>query len=220
MEEVKAHLASTKLEEYQYGTAVYKLLDGEAKEAVRHLDVDKDLKNKLGAEKVIFDALEDRFPDLEEPDQRTEAMTELITFKPKHDEKPGAVAGRFTQVLRKVSKQKMNMGDEMQGWFLLWRLGLDENQVSNILNNTGGSYSLKAVKLALRKLWPSAIPRRAKGAYLTQLDAEVSDVGVAETPGMSSKGTAKELVTSTEPLLLVPRSTPTTRFFVSLATRV
>ena len=152
IDNVKAHLASSRLEEYQYGTAVFKLLDGQAKEAIKHLDVDKDLKNKLGAEQLIFDALEERFLDLEEPDQRTEAMTELITFKPKLDEKPGAVAGRFSNVLRKVAKQKMNMDDEMQGSFFLWRLGLDENQVSNILNQTEGSYSLKRVRLALRKL--------------------------------------------------------------------
>ena len=93
VENAKAHLSSSKLEEYQYGAAIWKLLDGEAKEAIRHLDFDTEVKNKMGAEKVIFDLLEDRFPDLEEPDQRTEAMTELITFKPKHDEKPGAVAG-------------------------------------------------------------------------------------------------------------------------------
>ena len=73
----------------------------------------------MGSEEVIFDCLKEQFPDLEEPDQRTEAMTELITFKPRIDEKPGAVAGRFSNVLRKVAKQKMNMDDEMQGWFFL-----------------------------------------------------------------------------------------------------
>ena len=35
------------------------VLDGEAKECVKHLSLDNDLKNKVGSEQLIFDALED-----------------------------------------------------------------------------------------------------------------------------------------------------------------
>ena len=57
----------------------------------------------------------------------------------RRDRAPGAVAGRFANVLRKVAKKKMGMDEEMQGWFFMWRLGLDEKQNSNILKNTGES---------------------------------------------------------------------------------
>ena len=100
VENAKAHLSSSELEGYQYGAAIWKLLYGEAKQAIRHLDFDTEVKKKMGAEKIIFDCLEERFPDLEEPDQRTEAMTELITFKPSTDEKPGALAGRDRRARR------------------------------------------------------------------------------------------------------------------------
>ena len=41
------------------------------------------MKDKAGAELLIFDGLEDGFPDPEETDQRAEAMTHLIAIKPK-----------------------------------------------------------------------------------------------------------------------------------------
>ena len=82
----KSHLYSSNLQPQAYANRLLSLLDGAAERACEYLEPDDLLV--AGAETLIFDALERRFPAQEIADKTRESMTNLLRLRPERSERP------------------------------------------------------------------------------------------------------------------------------------
>ena len=100
------------------GAYVFTLLSGKALECVEHLD--PSAFQKEGGEKVLFDLLDQRFPQKEVTDEMSEVLTEIFNLRAAEGETLKAWISRATELFdRCARKTNVTFPEEARGWLIL-----------------------------------------------------------------------------------------------------
>ena len=147
------------------GAYVYTLLAGKALECVEHLE--QSAYQKAGGEKIIFELLDQRFPQKDQSDEMSEALTEVFQLRAHEGESLKAWVSRATELFDRV-KRKVNVAfpEEARGWIILHRAGLTEEQKAVILSRSLGVLKREEIGRAMRSCYPELIigKKRASAA--------------------------------------------------------
>ncbi|CAK9009348.1 unnamed protein product [Durusdinium trenchii] len=139
-----------KVPDHAKGAYVYTLLAGKALECVEHLE--QSAYQKAGGEKIIFELLDQRFPQKDHSDEMSEALTEVFQLRAREGESLKAWVSRATELFDRV-KRKVNVAfpEEARGWIILHRAGLTEEQKAVILSRSLGVLKREEIGRAMRK---------------------------------------------------------------------
>lgn len=89
---------------------------------------------------------------------------------------------RFTTVYRKLEEQQVKLPEEVQGWFLIRKLKLDQSQESMLLTATGGSYKYSKVCGSVKAIFANARGViRNKDTFAADVYTATSDAGTVST---------------------------------------
>ena len=147
--EVLAFTLSFIIPEEQVGPRVWLRLQGEAKDAVAHLELDSDIAQKGGLEQLLA-ALDDVFEE-EECDKIDEVVTSFWT----HGESMESYMNRFAQARRLMQKEdpETTIGDKAYAVRLLKRAGLKKEEQQAVLSATNAEYDKDAIETAMKRLF-------------------------------------------------------------------
>eukprot|EP00435_Cladocopium_sp_Y103_P073897 s9_g45.t1 len=180
-------LTLDKLPEASRGAYVYTLLSGKALEAVEHLE--PSAYQKAGGDLVLWELLDQRFPQKEQIDELGEILGEVFTLKVKDGETMKMWAARSQELFEKCARKTgVKFPDEARGWLMLHRAGLSEEQKAVVIARAGGDLNREKISTALRSCYPDFVARRKGAAVVDEvfpvedhddfppLDSEFQDV--------------------------------------------
>ena len=151
---VQSHIFYKKVESEAQGPFLYTLLDGEARAAVDELDFS--LYAVKDGINILWLALDSRFPQKALIGSMGEALGEVFHLQANPGETMAAWTGRATQVFVTCrTKARVDFPSEAQGWLLMHRCGLDDNQKAVVKAQTAGSHRAEDVGPALRSCFPA-----------------------------------------------------------------
>ena len=102
------------------GAYVYTLLQGKALECVEHLDPSE--YHVEGGETKLLKLLDDRFPQKETLDERSEVLTEVFSLKANDGETLKVWISRATECFDRCSRKcDVAFPEEAKGWLILHR---------------------------------------------------------------------------------------------------
>lgn len=193
----KAKMLSMKdISKNQKGPFVYCLLVGVALEAVEHLQLE-DLTKDDG-DSLIWQALDERFPDKMQHDHMAECLREVFSLAPREGETmtewTSKVTETFTKCKRKVA---IEFPAEAQGWICLNQSGMTEDQRAIVTAKNQGDLKLSTVIASMRSCFPDfkatgkgVRSRGVTGAMMVDGDEEWTEEDVLpnniEAPGSSN----------------------------------
>ena len=138
------------------GAYVFTLLSGKALECVEHLE--PSAYQKEGGEKVLFDLLDQRFPQKEVTDEMSESLTEIFNLKAADGESLKAWISRASELFdRCARKTNVIFPDEARGWLILHRSGLNEEQKAVVLARSLGVMKREEIGKAMRSCYPEYV---------------------------------------------------------------
>ena len=124
---VQSHIFYKKVDSEAQGPFLHTLLDGEALVAVDELEFSS-YAAKDGID-ILWRALDSRFPQKAPIDSMGEALGEVFHLQASPGETMAAWTGRATQVFVTCrTKARVEFPSEAQGWLLMHRCRLDDNQ--------------------------------------------------------------------------------------------
>ena len=120
------------------GAYVYTLLSGKALECVEHCD--PALYRKKNGEDVLFALLDKRFPQKDDADEMGEMLTSIFALKSLEGETLKTWISRAGELFDRCRrKTSISFPDEAQGWMILHKSGLSEEQKAVCLARAQGS---------------------------------------------------------------------------------
>jgi hypothetical protein len=136
----------------KFGARLMKYVKGEAESLLETIDVDTLVKE--GGDEEIFKVLDEKYL----PQPRDLMQQALKGFFYELSIKPGETfqqfIARFDAALRKLKEQNVTLPKEVQGFFLLRKLRLDNTQESLVMTATKGSLEVKEVLANVRGIFP------------------------------------------------------------------
>lgn len=104
---------------------VNKMLTGKALECAEHLEPTS--YHRSGGERVIFDILDQRFPQNDQSDEMSDILTEVFQLRAHDGEWLKAWVSRATELFDRVQRKvNVSFPEEARGWLILHRAGLLE----------------------------------------------------------------------------------------------
>ena len=158
-----------KVPEHARGAYVYTLLSGKALECVEHLDPSS--YQKKDGEKIIFERLDQRFPQKDASDEMSEVLTEVFAVKSHEGESLKAWISRATELFDRCQRKvNVNFPEEARGWMILHRSGLSDEQKAVVLARSLGVLKREEIGRAMRSCYPDFVvgKRRAAGISLVE----------------------------------------------------
>ncbi|CAK9067550.1 unnamed protein product [Durusdinium trenchii] len=158
-----------KVPEHARGAYVYTLLSGKALECVEHLDPSS--YQKKDGEKIIFERLDQRFPQKDASDKMSEVLTEVFAVKSHEGESLKAWISRATELFDRCQRKvNVNFPEEARGWMILHRSGLSDEQKAVVLARSLGVLKREEIGRAMRSCYPDFVvgKRRAAGISLVE----------------------------------------------------
>ena len=138
------------------GAYVYTLLAGKVVECVEHLEASA--YQKAGGEKVIFELLDQRFPQKDQSDEMSEILTEVFQLRAHEGETLKAWVSRATELFDRVHRKvNVSFPEEARGWLILHRAGLTEEQKAVILSRSLGVLKREEIGRAMRSCYPELV---------------------------------------------------------------
>ena len=155
----------------RWGPKLLEYIQGEAEDALEHLSIEK-VTSEKGYEDILG-VLDDRYKELQQ-----EALHRgLREYFYQVMIQPGEGCGNFMVRLgtsyRKLVQHGIELPEEVQGWFLMRKFGLDQASESMLLTATGGSLKKTEVVKAVKAIFP-----QGKGGNVKKTDVFVAE----ETP--------------------------------------
>ena len=114
----KARLLRSNLQAVDKGPLLFTFLDGLAQAMFDDIDVDGYLAVK-GGEQLMFQRLEQRYPDSEPADRLAEALDAIYDLKWENNETATNYVGRTLQVFARAQQEGVTYPEEAQGHALL-----------------------------------------------------------------------------------------------------
>lgn len=148
------------------GPRLYTLLDGQAALALESVDI-CDI-NLEGAEDVVFERLDDRFPDKVAADRLGDAMDGTFALCLGKHETTEAYTGRARLIFAKLTKEGVDLPAVAQGYLVLQGARLGSLGRATIMSATHKSWHVEGVCTAIRAAFPGVPPDRwLHAAYAT-----------------------------------------------------
>ena len=123
-------LVMDKLPKEARGSFVWTLLQGRALECVEHLSEAE--YQREGGDKVIFDLLDRRWPQLDRADELGEHVSEVFLLKSKEGETVRAWCSRAREVFDRCNRKTgVAFPEEARGWIVLHSIGPVQRQSQN-----------------------------------------------------------------------------------------
>ena len=129
---------------------------------------------KAGGEKIIFELLDQRFPQKDQSDEMSEALTEVFQLRAHEGESLKAWISRATELFDRVQR-KVNVAfpEEARGWIILHRAGLTDEQKAVILSRSLGVLKREEIGRAMRSCYPELIiGKKRPSAAVAMVDEE------------------------------------------------
>ena len=170
--QAKSSLLATRIPDNAKGAYVYTLLSGKALECVEHLE--QSAYQKAGGEKIIFELLDQCFPQKDQSDEMSEALTEVFQLRAHEGESLKAWISRATELFDRVQR-KVNVAfpEEARGWIILHRAGLTDEQKAVILSRSLGVLKREEIGRAMRSCYPELIiGKKRAAAAVAMVDEE------------------------------------------------
>ena len=154
------------------GAYVFTLLSGKALECVEHLD--PSAFQKEGGEKVLFDLLDQRFPQKEVTDEMSEVLTEIFNLRAAEGETLKAWIGRATELFDPCArKTNVTFPEEARGWLILHRSGLNDEQKAVVVARSLGVMKREEIGKAMRSCYPEFVMKKKHIAGVAMLEESI-----------------------------------------------
>ncbi|CAE7795640.1 Copia protein [Symbiodinium microadriaticum] len=166
-------LTNEKLAKEARGPFVWTLLQGRALEVVEHLSPSEYQKD--GGDKVLFDLLDQRWPQKDRVDEMGEHVAEVFMLKSKEGENVRSWCARAREVFDRCHRKTgIQFPDEARGWVVLNCSGMTEEQRAVVLARGNGSLKLDDMAQAMRSCYPEFVvpKRRATAAHYAEREEE------------------------------------------------
>eukprot|EP00435_Cladocopium_sp_Y103_P075356 s4_g56.t1 len=161
-------LTLDKLPAASRGAYIYTLLSGKALEAVEHLE--PEAYQKTGGDQILWDLLDQRFPQKEQVDEIGEILGEVFALKVRDGETMKMWAARSQELFERCARKTgVKFPDEARGWLMLHRAGLSEEQKAVVIARAGGDLSREKISTAMRSCYPDFIARRKGAAVVDEV---------------------------------------------------
>ena len=157
-------LVMDKLPKESRGSFVWTLLQGRALEIVEHLKEEE--YQKEGGDKVIFNLLDQRWPEKERTDELGEHVTEVFLLKSKEGETLRVWCARARECFDRCQRKTgVSFPEEAKGWLLLNQSGMSDDQRAVVLARTVGDLKFDVLAQAMRSCFPDfTVPKRRSAA--------------------------------------------------------
>ena len=171
-----------KLPKEARGSFVWTLLQGKALELVEHLK-ESDYQ-KEGGDKVLFDILDSRWPEMDRADEMGEHISEIFALRAKEGESLRQWCARARECFdRCARKTGVAFPEEAKGWLLLHCGGLNEEQRAVVLARAQGVLKAETIAQSMRSCFPDLlVPKRRPNAAMPveHLEDEVFAIAADE----------------------------------------
>ena len=166
-------LVMDKLAKESRGSFVWTLLQGRALEIVEHLKPEE--YQKEGGDKVIFNLLDQRWPERDRTDEMGEHITEVMMLKSREGETLRNWCARAREVFDRCHRKTgVSFPEEAKGWLLLNGSGMSDDQKAVVLARTVGDLKFDQLAQAMRSCFPDYIvpKKRATAAHYAEAEDE------------------------------------------------
>ena len=114
---------------------------------------------------MLWTLLDARFPQQDKVDELAELLGEVFTMQSKDGETMKQWVARSSELLDRCHRKTgVQFPDEAEGWLLLHRAGLSEEQRAVVIARARGSLQRDAVSAALRSCYPDLVIHRGRKA--------------------------------------------------------
>ena len=145
------------------GSFVWTLLQGRALEIVEHLS-DADYQ-KEGGDQVIFQLLDERWPQKERSDEMGEHISEIFSLKAREGESVRQWCGRARECFDRCKRKTgVAFPEEARGWILLQCSGMNEEQRAVVLARTQGELKFDTMSQSMRSCYPDFVVSRKRSS--------------------------------------------------------
>ena len=175
------------------GAYVYTLLSGKALECVEHCD--PALYRKKNGEDVLFALLDKRFPQKDDADEMGEMLTSIFALKSLEGETLKTWISRAGELFDRCRrKTAISFPDEAQGWMILHKSGLSEEQKAVCLARAQGSLKKDDIAKAMRSCFPEFVIAKKRPQGVSLVENEVYAVESEEEPPTNNEFEDVELL--------------------------
>ena len=152
----------------RWGPKLLEFIQGEAEEALEDLSIEK-VTAETGY-KDIFSILDDKYKELQQESLHRGLKEYFYQVMIKPGESYRNFMVRIDTAHRKLVEHGITLPEEVQGWFLMRKLGLDQSSESMVLTATSGSLKKSEVTKAIKAIFP-----QGKGGHIKKSDVFVAD---------------------------------------------
>ena len=157
----------------RWGPKLLEYIQGEAEDALEHLSIEK-VTSESGYLDIL-NILDDRYKELQQEALHRGLREYFYQVMIKPGESYRNFMVRLDTSYRKLVEHSIELPDEVQGWFLMRKLGLDQASESMLLTATGGSLKKTEVVKAVKAIFP-----QGKGGAVKTSDVFIGDDGSSE----------------------------------------
>ena len=177
-----------KLPKESRGSFIWTLLQGRALETVEHLKEEE--YQREGGDKVIFDLLDQRWPEKDSNDVMGEVIAEVFAMKGRDGETLRQWAARARETFDRCNRKcSVNFPEQARGWVLLNCSGLLESERAVVLARAQGDLKFDSIATAMRSCYPEMTisRKRASAAHVVMdEDPEIYGKEMPSEPDLGS----------------------------------
>ncbi|CAE7255665.1 unnamed protein product [Symbiodinium sp. CCMP2592] len=143
----------------KWGAKLMEQLSGEAEEVCEAIPVEKLIKE--GGHELVLKALDDKYKELDKDALHKHLTEYFYGVSIKGGETYRNLMVRLETSYRRLQEHTVELPEEVRGWFLLRKLGMDATAEAMVLTHTKGSLKYPQVSKAVNDIFPQGV---AKGA--------------------------------------------------------
>ncbi|CAE7563942.1 TY1B-PL [Symbiodinium natans] len=166
----------------RWGAKLMEFLSGEAEEVCEGIALEKIIKE--GGHEIIFETLDGRYKDLQKDALQKHLTEYFYGTSIKAGESYRNMTIRLETAYRRLQEHKVELPDEVRGWFLLRKLQLESQAEAMVLTHTRGSLKYADVNSAAQAIFPQGCAKTGGGK-----SREVFETELLEEPGKTNQET-------------------------------
>ena len=167
----------TTVPEKKWGAKLLECLGGEAEELVEHLSIEQVTAEK--GWKTVLEMLDDKYKEPDRDELQRNMKEYFYGIQIKDGESYRNFMIRLETCYRNLTRHKLELPDEVRGWFLLRKLALDATSEATVLTTSSGSVAYGEIVKAVRSVFPqgkqSGKHKPAKDTFIAQDERDGED---------------------------------------------
>lgn len=123
-----------------------------------------------------IERLDERFPQRVQSDEMSEVLTEIFSLRTAEGEGVQAWISRATEMFDKCCRQvSVSFPEEAQGWLILHRSGINEEQKAVCLARSLGDLKRESIGRAMRSVYPEFTCAKRRTNAVAVVDSQALD---------------------------------------------